>query len=92
MGDLVEPLALTRPELQAVLEKAAAEGARQALAAVGLHDDDAAADVRDLRGLLDAWRSAKATMWQTVLRELTRLALLAIVAGMAIYMWRGGVR
>lgn len=42
-----------------IVEKAAEVGARKALAAVGLHDESAAGDVKDLRELLASMRSAK---------------------------------
>ena len=46
-------------ELASLLDQAAEKGARRALESVGLHDDNAGNDIRDLRGLIDGWRSAK---------------------------------
>jgi hypothetical protein len=46
---------LTRAELDDIAEQAAT----RALARVGLHDDDAGEDVRDLRRLLDSWKTVK---------------------------------
>lgn len=66
--------------LEALIEKAAEAGAKKALHAVGLQDDDAAADVRDLRGLLDAWRETKATALKTIVRAMT-VGFLAAIAG-----------
>jgi hypothetical protein len=75
---------------EALIERAAEEGARRALAAVGLHDEDAANDVRDLRTLLAAWRSAKRTAWQTAVKVLTTAVLAALLAGLAVKLKLGG--
>jgi len=79
---------LTDAQLRKMLAEAAEEGARAALRKVGLHDDDAAADVRELRSLLDAWREAKRTAWQSVIKATTTAALVVMAAGLAVY-WRG---
>ena len=50
---------LTREELNSLMKEAAREGARAALAEVGLHDETAPDDMRELRNLIDSWRSAK---------------------------------
>ena len=52
-------LNITAAELETLLKDAARAGAREALREVGLADDHAGADVRDLRGLLSAWRQVK---------------------------------
>lgn len=66
--------------VRAMIELAAEVGARKALADLGLHDDDAGKDVQELRGLLDAWRSAKKAAWDTTVKLVTTgiLALLAV--------------
>ena len=46
--------------------------------------EDAAHDIRELRGLLEAFNAAKHTAWQTVVRLVTTGFLLALVAGAAI--------
>lgn len=71
-------------ELEVLLDRAAEEGARRALAAIGLEDGHAAADVRDLRELLGSWRVAKRAVWQTVVRFLTTVLLAALLAGLAL--------
>jgi len=79
---LVDNMLLLRKEdFDELLERAAERGARRALADVGLDGDDAAHDIRELRGLLDAYNSAKHTAWQTVIKMLTTGFLLALVAG-----------
>ena len=71
-------------DFQKMLEHAAELGARKALADVGLEGDDAANDIRALRGLLDAYNTAKHTAWQTVIKMITTGFLLALVAGALI--------
>jgi hypothetical protein len=71
-------------EFEELLELAAERGAKRALANVGLVDEHAAADIRDLRSLLGAIRVAKRTAWQTVVRLLTTSLILALIGGIAI--------
>ena len=71
-------------EFEELLELAAERGAKRALADVGLVDEHAAADIRDLRSLLGAIRVAKRTAWQTVIRLLTTSLILALIGGVAI--------
>lgn len=49
---MTDPVTLRPPELQAMLDAATETGARRALASLGLHDGEAAQDMRDLRRLL----------------------------------------
>ena len=67
--------------MEAMIEKAAVAGARTALREVGLSDDDANSDVRELRNLLDSFRSAKRTVGKTIIQGLTTLFLAALLAG-----------
>ena len=71
-------------EFEQLLELAAERGAKRALADVGLVDEHAANDIRDLRSLLGAVRIAKRTAWQTVVRLITTGLILALIAGIAI--------
>ena len=68
-------------EFEKLLEEAAGRGAKRAMADVGLDGEDAAADIRELRGLLDAFNTAKQTAWQTLVKIVTTGFLLALVAG-----------
>ena len=77
-------IALPSAEFEALLERAAENGARGALHAVGLHGQDAAEDIRDLRSLLTGFRLAKQTAVQTTVRLITTGILLALMAGIAI--------
>ena len=72
---------MTESEMEAMIEKAAVAGARTALREVGLSDDDANSDVRELRNLLDSFRSAKRTVGKTIIQGLTTLFLAALLAG-----------
>ena len=65
---VVKTYRLTKPEIEALLQQAAQEGAREALTRIGLSDDTAANDVRDLRQLIDGWRDIKSTALKTVVR------------------------
>lgn len=71
-------------EFEAMLARAAEEGARRALVDVGLEGPAAAIDIRDLRTLLESLRSARRTAWQTVIRLVTTGLLLALIAGIAV--------
>jgi hypothetical protein len=74
-----------RPEdLDELLTRAAERGAERALACLGLENGHAAADIRDLRSLIDAWREARRTAWQTTVKVLTTGLLAALLVGIAI--------
>ena len=69
-------------ELAALLDQAAEKGARRALESVGLHDDNAGNDVRDLRNLIDGWRSAKKSALDAFAKWVTVGLITALVAGL----------
>lgn len=66
-------------ETSALLDQAAERGARRALESVGLHDENAGSDIREIRGLLDSWRDAKQTAFAAVIKWVT-LGFLGILA------------
>jgi hypothetical protein len=69
---LIDEIALrqiVREEMKAVLKE------------VGLHDDDAGNDVRDLRSLITDWRGVKNIVWQTVARAGTVFVLGLLMLG-----------
>ena len=70
---------LTPEELEAMLDRAARRGAREALKSLGLQDDDAHKDLHEMRTLLEAYRDTKKSIWQTVVR-ISTVALLSFVA------------
>jgi len=66
-------------ELEAMLDRAARRGAKEALRSIGLLDDDAHKDITEMRGLLEAYRDTKKSVWTTIVR-ITTIALLSFVA------------
>ena len=78
---------MTEQELESLIHKAAQEGAKQALKEVGLSDEEAYEDVKELRSLLDSWRATKTTVGQTIARMVTTALLTALAVG--IYMGWG---
>lgn len=79
---------LSDAELELLLQKAAECGAKKALHDIGLHDEEAAGDMRELRGILDTWRDTKRTAWKTFVGWFTKGLILVILAG--IYIKSGG--
>ena len=77
-------LKLTPDELEAMLDRAARRGSKAALEAVGLCDENAAGDIREIRGLLDSWRDTRKSVWNTTVRIAT-VAFLTFIAG-AVWM------
>lgn len=75
---------LSPEELEAMLDRAARRGAKEALTSIGLLDEDAHKDIAEMRSLLDAWRDTRKSIWTTVVRVSTA-ALLAFIAG-AVWM------
>jgi hypothetical protein len=71
-------------EFEELLARAAQQGARRALADVGLDGEEAALDIRDLRSLLEGLRLVRRTAMQTAVRMITTGVLLALLAGIAI--------
>jgi hypothetical protein len=67
-----------------MLNSAAERGAERVLAHLGLENGHAARDIRELRDLLDAWRDARRTAWQTVIKVATTGILAALILGVAI--------
>ena len=59
---------MTETELERIIHQAAHEGAKEVLKEIGLSDEEAYDDVKELRGLLDSWRATKVTVGQTVAR------------------------
>ena len=72
------------PGLQFLLEKAAERGAQEALARVGLLDENSANDIRELRSLLDGWRTAKRSIVNTTMQVIVVFLLGALATGIAL--------
>jgi hypothetical protein len=78
---------LDNKELKALLTQAAKDGAKEALSEVGLDGENAQEDIKELRNLIDSWRSAKKTMGQTALKIITSSVLIFIA--LAVFMKLG---
>lgn len=76
-----DPYFLTHQELEALMETAAAAGAKKALADIGLTDVDATHDVHELRELLKSWKEAKKTALNTLVGWAVKGALVLMAAG-----------
>jgi hypothetical protein len=74
---------ITPEQLEAMLDRAAKKGARQALCDLGLSDLDAASDIKELRSLLDSWRDTKKSIWKT----LVQLGTVAVLTFRATAVW-----
>jgi hypothetical protein len=79
---------ISRAELRQLLAQAAEAGARQALHSLGLHDERAGDDLRDLRALLTDWRNVRQTVLTTVARIVTAAILGAIAGAAALTAWK----
>jgi len=71
-------------EFEELMARAAEEGAKRALADVGLDGQEAAFDIRDLRSLLASIRFVRRTAVQTAVRMITTGVILALLAGIAL--------
>jgi len=79
-------ITITSQELEAMIDRAARKGAKEALASIGLLDDSAK-DITEMRSLLEAWRDTRKSIWTTVIRICTT-AVLVFIAG-AVWMNMG---
>lgn len=78
---------LTDDQLEKMLDRAAKRGAAEALRAVGLHDDNAGHDIREVRDLLSAWRATKTAVWAQVIKMFVTLLVIATAGGIAAMIW-----
>lgn len=67
-----------------LIVQASEEGAKRALAQLGLSDENAGADITELRALLDSWRDTKKTARQAVVRWIMRMVFSALLLGLAV--------
>jgi len=75
---------ITPEELEAMLDRAARKGAKEALSSIGLLDSNAQKDIVEMRSLLEAWRDTRKSIWTTAIK-VTTVAVLTFIAG-AVYM------
>lgn len=77
--------------LRALVEEASEEGARRALARLGLEDAGAGKDMAELRELLAAWRDAKRSAIKTALGWVVNMLLALVLVGLAVKLGFGGL-
>ncbi len=75
---------ISHDELEAMLDRAARRGAKEALRSIGLLDDDAHRDITEMRSLIEAWRDTLKSIWTTAIK-VTTVAVLTFIAG-AVWM------
>ena len=78
---------LSPDELEAMLDRAARRGAKEALRSIGLLDDDAHKDITEMRSLIEAWRDTRKSIWSTITKLVT-VGVLTFIAG-AVWMTMG---
>ena len=77
-------------EFEAILTRAAEEGARRALSDVGLGGKDAVLTIHDMRSLLECISFVRRTAVQTAVHVITSAVLVALLTGVAMKMrWFG---
>ncbi len=76
------------PKLMMMLRVASEEGAKRALAKVGLEDSSAGKDIHDLRSLIESYRTAKRTATETIIKAFVLFTLGIISAGIYSKWWR----
>jgi hypothetical protein len=88
--DVTGAVRLTDCELEAMLARAAEEGARRALSDVGLGGKDAVLTIHDMRSLLECIQFVRRTAVQTAVHVITTGALIALLTGIAMKLrWFG---
>ena len=78
---------LSPDELEAMLDRAARRGAKEALRSIGLLDDAAHKDITEMRSLIEAWRETRKSIWSTITKLVT-VGVLTFIAG-AVWMTMG---
>ena len=78
---------LSSDELEEMLDRAAKRGAKLVLRELGLQDETAAVDIREIRGLLETWRQTRQSIWNTFIK-ITTVTVFTFIAA-AIWMKLG---
>lgn len=84
MGLTMSEIKLTTEELEEILDRSAKRGAKLVLRELGLQDETAAVDIREIRSLLDTWRQTRLSIWNTFVK-ITTIAVFTFI-GAAIWM------
>ena len=80
-------ITLTTEELEDMLDRAAKRGAKAVLTELGLHDEEASNDIREVRSLLKTWQGTRLSIWNTFVK-ITTVAVFGFIAT-AIWMQLG---
>ncbi|WP_353218332.1 DUF6127 family protein [Sandarakinorhabdus sp.] len=72
-----------RVTVQAIIEEAADTGAERALRRIGLMDDHAGHDIKELRQLVQGWRDVKSSAVKSLVSWLVRTMVAALLFGLA---------
>ena len=72
-----------RVTLQAIVEEAAEAGAERALKRLGLMDERAGDDVRELRELVQGWRDAKKSALRSLIGWASRTVVALLLIGLS---------
>jgi hypothetical protein len=83
MSGVNQIIELTRADLDAIIDAAAERGAARALKNLGLDDERAPHDIRDLRQLMTSWREMKSEALKTAAKMVTTSILTALLVGAA---------
>jgi len=75
---------LTTEELEDMLDRSAKRGAKLVLRELGLQDESAAVDLREIRSLLETWRHTRQSIWNTFVK-ITTVTVFTFIAA-AIWM------
>ncbi|MCE2518144.1 MAG: hypothetical protein J4F41_10090 [Alphaproteobacteria bacterium] len=78
------------PDLDTLIERSARRGARLALAELGLDDDHAPKDIRDLRDLLVNWRRVHRHALAALTRLAVHIVMVALLAMATLLLWFSG--
>jgi hypothetical protein len=87
MSLTMSDIKLTTEELEDMLDRSAKRGAKLVLRELGLQDETAAVDIREIRSLLDTWRQTRLSIWNTFVK-ITTIAVFTFI-GAAIWMKLG---
>ncbi len=80
-------ITLTPEELETILDRSAKRGAKLVLRELGLHDESADEDIREVRNHLTTWRQTRLSIWNTFVK-ITTIAIFSFVAA-AVWMKLG---
>jgi Family of unknown function (DUF6127) len=72
-----------RVTLQAIIEEAVEAGAARALRGIGLMDDGAGGDIKELRQLVQGWRDVKSSALKSLVGWVVRSVVALLLFGLA---------